>query len=58
MAIGTINEIKSGCGNCWFCCNGQCLYASKCNGKGKWSNTLYAFVPVTYIENETLKWKE
>lgn len=43
-----MNEIVSGCGNCWFCYNGQCNYNGKCDYNKKWSNTLYSFVPVNY----------
>ena len=51
-----MNEIKAGCGNCWFCWNGQCKYAVKCDGSKKWSNTLYSFVPITYQERKDLRW--
>jgi hypothetical protein len=49
-------EVKSGCGNCWFCWNGQCKYAGKCDGSKKWSNMLNSFVPVTYIERTDNSW--
>lgn len=47
-----MNEIKTGCANCWFCRNGQCAYGGKCTGVQKWSNILFHFVPITYIEND------
>jgi hypothetical protein len=52
-----MNEIKAGCGNCWFCINGQCQYVPKCGGSKKWSNTLNSFVPITYQERKDLEWK-
>ena len=51
-----MNEIKAGCGKCWFCWNGQCKYAVKCNGEKKWSNSLCSFVPITYQERKDLRW--
>ena len=52
-----MKEIQTGCGNCWFCRNGQCCYADKCDYTKKWSNTLNSFVPTTYIELYTENWQ-
>lgn len=46
-------QINSGCGNCWFCYNGQCNYHGKCDYAKKWSNILQNYVPTTYIEPKT-----
>lgn len=27
-----MNEIKTGCGGCYYCLNGQCTYEKKCSG--------------------------
>ena len=51
------NEVLSSCANCWFCVSGQCTCVDTCTGSKKWSNTLNSFVPITYQENQYLKWK-
>ena len=51
-----MNEIKAGCGNCWFCYNGKCNYHSYCDYTKKWSNNLQGYVPTTYIERTDKRW--
>ena len=51
-----MNEIKAGCGNCWFCYNGKCNYHGKCDYTKKWSNNLQGYVPTTYQEIKNQRW--
>lgn len=47
-----MNTIQTGCGNCWFCRNGQCAYGGKCYGTGTLGNVderWYFFPAESYI---------
>jgi hypothetical protein len=50
------NEIKAGCGNCWFNYNGKCNYKGYCDYTKHWSNTLQSQVPTTYVEEKDKRW--
>lgn len=50
-----MNTIRTGCGNCWYCRNGQCAYGGKCYGTGELRNVngQWYFFPIgSYKEQE------
>lgn len=50
-----MNKIRTGCGNCWYCRNGQCAYGAKCYGTGELRNVngqWYFFPTGSYKEQE------
>lgn len=53
-----INQIQTGCAECYFCRYAQCSFGEICLYTKQWSEQLGCFVPINYAEKRLKELQE